>query len=397
MTRDELRSERERAERLVVDKRYAEAAEVYRTVLAQDDTYAKAWYGIGYCYYKLGNLDQSRLSMREARRRGYGPAEYMLRRIHQRVAVGADAPALATATPAILPDPGTPQGESREPLQTPSGSGTSGAVVAQAMRRLSASRDALRKQLDDLCLSLATKAEALDGASDWPETAAVREARAGLEHAERQLKDRRDLLRQAHEGYQQKKAARRSRIDKLREAVTPLEAAVNDAQEKIAAITAEIAAADEGIRAALKAGTGIASRTDSPIHRFEEARAGAAKSLAAAGRQLETAIAARGKDGSRLQAAEHAWRKERAMLKQDIIAIQAGCAHAEKQAEAARASYKDALCRLGRVALGAAKRLPPLAEQCAEGKRLVREIAEAEAALEEKRRLWDRAGGTAGH
>lgn len=399
MTRQELHTERKRAEQLVAERRYAEAADVYRGVLAQDDSHAKAWYGIGYCYYKLGNLDQSRLSLREARRRGYQPADAMLRRIHDRIAAGVDTPALTTPPPIVTPMPAS---GSRQVCGGKMGAalgakGEADVVLAQAVRRLAARKEALRKQLDDLCLALAPKAEMLDVAAEWPQTVALRQARTALETAERQLKERRKLLRQAREAYQKKKAYRRERIDRFKEAVAPFEAAVQAAEEKNAAIKEEIAAAEEGIRAAVKAGTGVATRRDSPIARFEDARAGASLSLAAATRELEDAIAARAEKAEKVEAEQRAWREERERLKQNLEDIQAGCLHAEKQAEAARVAYRDALSHLGRFALAASERLPQLAEYFVEGEHLLRAIAEVESELDEKRGKWEREGSAASH
>jgi tetratricopeptide (TPR) repeat protein len=72
---------RKRAERFVLNGEYVRALEVYRAMLASDGPNPKAWYGIGYTYYKLGRLDQSEAALRAAREGGYWPARTMLDRI----------------------------------------------------------------------------------------------------------------------------------------------------------------------------------------------------------------------------------------------------------------------------------------------------------------------------
>lgn len=399
MTRSQLHAERKRAEQLVAEQRYTEAAEIYRAVLAEDDSHARTWYGMGYCFYKLGNLDQSRLSLREAYRRGYGPADVMLRRIRDRIAADAGAPALVAASPVVTPRPASGLREMRGGKQpaAPETRNEAEAVQAQSVRRLLAHKEALRAQLDDLCLSLALKAEVLRATAAWPQTIALRQARAALEKAERDLEERGKLLRQAREKYHKKKAGHRERLAQFKETLAPFEAAVQAAQAKNVAIQAEITAAHEGIRAALQAGTGIADRKDSPVARFEEARAGAAQSLAKAERELEEALAARAEHALALQTEEHAWRKERGRLKQNIQEVETGCLHAEKTAEAARAAYRDALRNLGRAALMAPDQLPQLAERCAEGEHLLRAIAEAGGKLDRKRDRPERKSSAGGH
>ena len=75
---------RKRAERLVLEGEYLRALEVYRAVLASDDGNPKAWYGIGYTYYKLGRHDQSEAALREASNGGYWPARQILNRLQVR-------------------------------------------------------------------------------------------------------------------------------------------------------------------------------------------------------------------------------------------------------------------------------------------------------------------------
>lgn len=86
---------RKRAERFVLEGEYVRALEVYRAVLANDGPNPKAWYGIGYTYYKLGRFDQSEAALREAHDGGYTPAKRILdciaRHRNPRATPGAEA------------------------------------------------------------------------------------------------------------------------------------------------------------------------------------------------------------------------------------------------------------------------------------------------------------------
>ncbi|MCP4640539.1 MAG: tetratricopeptide repeat protein [bacterium] len=69
---------------LVKEGKYAEAVPLFKSLLQDKPSLRDAWYGLGYCYYKDGNLEQSRLLMERAKGLGHPSADRMLRRIVER-------------------------------------------------------------------------------------------------------------------------------------------------------------------------------------------------------------------------------------------------------------------------------------------------------------------------
>lgn len=66
------------ASELVREKSYAEAVEVYLQATETDPTDCRAWFGLGVCLYKIGNLDVARIALERAQKMGYPKAEEAL-------------------------------------------------------------------------------------------------------------------------------------------------------------------------------------------------------------------------------------------------------------------------------------------------------------------------------
>ena len=393
MSVDEMKYQRKQAERLVAQKRYEEAAELYRLLLVQDDTHAKAWYGIGYCYYKLGHLDQSRLSMREARRRGYVPADSILERIRVRIgrgegqAVNTPAPIVTTTPiPEATPQFRRPSAARANPEAVPE---NPRAVLAQAVRRLSERREALRKQLERACQEVGDMAAASEAYSKLPQWVSVQDARRAVSAAETdRIKAARDE-RVMRERYQQEKEAHLERADRLRSAYDPLESELKTLRERIQAVDQEIAAARAGISAAMHAGTSISNRKDSPITRFREAKEGADRSRNVLTERLEEVKNAAHVHLDKIRQEEAVWRLDRERLIREIdAATAAGESAANKAGEAARI-YSVMACELGRVLAGADGMHEGWDDSLSLIRRLQKELAACDSELNEKRHLLE--------
>jgi len=102
-----------RARELEGQERYSEAAETCKSILAQDDTHVEAWYTLGLCYYRLGDLEQSRLVLQKADELGHRPAKVLLREVES--AGPAGQPHEAQPAPPPPPDASPATG----PLESP--------------------------------------------------------------------------------------------------------------------------------------------------------------------------------------------------------------------------------------------------------------------------------------
>lgn len=398
MSVDEQKVQRRQAERLVAQRRYEEAAAIYRALLTRDDTHAKSWYGIGYCFYKLGNLDQSRLSLREARRRGYLPADAMLERIRNRIGRNETLPP-NTPTPivTVTPVPLSPANRRSAAKSTPGAPPGEDHVVVltQALRRLNEHKESLRQELDALLLDTGAKATAEPALENLPEVAAVRDAHNAEQLAETEhiKADKRE--RAAREKYHAERVSHQEHVERLRAAYEPIEAGLKTLREKLEAVDQEIGAAKAGIKAALQAGTGISSREDSPIVRFREAKEGAEKSRAALAARLEEVKAAAHREADKLRAEEANWQMDRERLIREIDRAQAASEQAAARVRHAHDAHQARLRELGRAAANAAKKLPSLREFVAQAERLERAMASNEADIAEKQRILNRNGRAA--
>lgn len=401
MSVDEQKVQRRQAERLVAQRRYEEAAEIYRALLARDDTHAKSWYGIGYCFYKLGNLDQSRLSLREARRRGYLPADAMLERIRNRIGRN-DAVAPNTSTPIVTITPLPAPPASRRPAATPAlVAAPPGedhvAVLTQSLRRLHEHKESLCRELDALLLDAGVKAAAETALACLPEVAAVRDAGNAEQLAETEHIKAEKRERAAREKYRAERVSHQERVERLRAAYEPIETELKTLREKLHAVDQEIMAAKAGIKAALHAGTGIATREDTPIVRFREAKEGAEKSRAVLAARLDEVKAAAHGEADKLRAEEANWQVDRERLIREIENAQAASEHAAARLNQAHGTHQNRLRELGRAALRASGKLPHLAESTAQADRLQRAMASNEADIAEKQRILHRDGRSVKH
>ena len=66
------------ASELVREKSYPEAVEVYLQATETDPTDCRAWFGLGVCLYKIGNLDVARIALERAQKMGYPKADAAL-------------------------------------------------------------------------------------------------------------------------------------------------------------------------------------------------------------------------------------------------------------------------------------------------------------------------------
>jgi PAS domain S-box-containing protein len=91
-----------KASELVRDRRYQDAVEVYLRATETDPTDSRAWFGLGVCLFRVGNLDVSRIALQRARHMGYPRADEALARVdaaeQRRTAEGSGAkPTVAPA------------------------------------------------------------------------------------------------------------------------------------------------------------------------------------------------------------------------------------------------------------------------------------------------------------
>lgn len=172
----DLRKLRKRAEQLVVEGQYDDAAALYRGVLAAGDANGKAWYGLGYAYYKLGRAPQALLALREASERGYAPAARMLAHITRKQARAEEDypfPVFDDAPEAVSRQP-VPRDGARENVDE--------------MRRKLAHRV---EELDAFLDRLGARALTLDAYADWEVLREVRRVEAAHEAAAVALVERR--------------------------------------------------------------------------------------------------------------------------------------------------------------------------------------------------------------
>jgi len=70
-----------KASELVREKRYQDAVEVYLRATETAPTDSRAWFGLGVCLFRVGNLDVARIALERARHMGYPRAEEALARV----------------------------------------------------------------------------------------------------------------------------------------------------------------------------------------------------------------------------------------------------------------------------------------------------------------------------
>lgn len=89
-----------KAAELVRERRYQDAVEAYLQATEADPRDSRAWFGLGVCLYRVGNLDVSRIALERARQMGFARAEEALARVQaageRRIAEGKGAKATIT-------------------------------------------------------------------------------------------------------------------------------------------------------------------------------------------------------------------------------------------------------------------------------------------------------------
>jgi uncharacterized membrane protein YjgN (DUF898 family) len=81
---EELHSLTQRASGLALQGEYSMATRMFQSVVARNEKRRDAWYGLGYCYYKMGDYQQSALILRRAALLGNPSAPVLLRKIARR-------------------------------------------------------------------------------------------------------------------------------------------------------------------------------------------------------------------------------------------------------------------------------------------------------------------------
>ncbi len=66
------------ATRFVREGKYDEAIDLYKSIMAEDAVHRDAYYGLGFCYYKLGQLPESQTMLRMAADMGHPAAKGLL-------------------------------------------------------------------------------------------------------------------------------------------------------------------------------------------------------------------------------------------------------------------------------------------------------------------------------
>jgi len=106
-----MSEELNRASNLVQQGRFQEAAEICRSLLEQNPAHIGAWYGAGYCYYKLGRLKQSQAILKKAAEMGHKDAALLLAKVAAKMASQPATQSMAelgSQSPEAPPAPATP-------------------------------------------------------------------------------------------------------------------------------------------------------------------------------------------------------------------------------------------------------------------------------------------------
>ena len=69
--------------RLVREGKYPEAADFYRSVVTQELIHRDAFYGLGYCYFRMGRYEESYAMLGIAVEMGHPTAEHLLKKVRE--------------------------------------------------------------------------------------------------------------------------------------------------------------------------------------------------------------------------------------------------------------------------------------------------------------------------
>lgn len=73
--------------RLVKDGRYAEASDFFRSVVSEVLTHRDAFYGLGYCFLKLGKYEESYIMLGIAAEMGHPGVEGLLNKVRKALGI----------------------------------------------------------------------------------------------------------------------------------------------------------------------------------------------------------------------------------------------------------------------------------------------------------------------
>lgn len=79
----EWAEKKRRAQIMVKEGAFGEALKIFRELCATDDSRASAWFGVGYCCYRLGNFSKSRPALERARDLGHPQAARFIAKIEK--------------------------------------------------------------------------------------------------------------------------------------------------------------------------------------------------------------------------------------------------------------------------------------------------------------------------
>jgi len=82
---DSPESRMAQAIRCVEEAKYQDAVKLYESVLAQRIDHRDAFYGLGYCHYRMGNYKDSLRLLRMASELGHPHVNKLIRRVEQRM------------------------------------------------------------------------------------------------------------------------------------------------------------------------------------------------------------------------------------------------------------------------------------------------------------------------
>ncbi|HOZ47913.1 MAG TPA: tetratricopeptide repeat protein [Candidatus Hydrogenedentes bacterium] len=83
-----------RAVALAKQARYAESVRILRSIVADHEENSEAWYGLAYCYYRVGNLNPAKALAQRAMQLGNPSAPSLISKI-QRIQATEEAEAFA--------------------------------------------------------------------------------------------------------------------------------------------------------------------------------------------------------------------------------------------------------------------------------------------------------------
>ena len=326
------------AERLVHKERYREAGERYGKLLRGHKSIPEAWYGVGYCHYKLGELEKSRRALLNAREMGYEAARALLEHVEK------------TALQEAGEDPG---GEiSDEDDFAPSNRDGQTLLLENGV---AGNAKSLEQQLRDAVRKLGMCAEKLDVAVGLPEAQHLDERRRARREAAHVLADAEEELEHALESCQKVRRKQEAKLDTLDKKHGPCFQAYHDAKARRAKLEEHVAAAGNEIRNIERQIRETAPESNTHeelrpaldrLHRSFQAARGAFDDADAA----FPAIGKRASAGkAEIDEAQDIWARKKARFFERIELARAALAKAKEQLSVAERAKEAALRELGKA------------------------------------------------